>query len=116
MLKDGTYFNAGIGIEGKQEADVDVGRMQVTEKESDWAAFKVPTLRNVAKSAPYMHDGSKKTLKEAVTFMVGGGFKNKNRSPLMTNKNLSDAEINDVVEFLKALECTGKLEEPKLPE
>ena len=116
MLKDGTYFNVGIGIEGKEESAVDIGRMKVTEKEADWAAFKVPTLRNVSKSAPYMHDGSKRTLEEAVRFMASGGFKNKNRSPLMTDKQLSDAEIKDLVAFLGALECGGKLEEPKLPE
>lgn len=116
MLKDGTYFNVGVGIEGKPEADVDIGRMAVTKKESDWAAFKVPTLRNVVNSAPYFHNGSRKTLEEAVHFMAGGGFKNKNRSPLMTNKNLSEPEIKDVIAFLGALACPGKLEEPKLPE
>ena len=116
LLQDGTYFNVGAGMQGKAEADVDVGRKAVTEKESDWAAFKVPSLRNVSKTAPYLHDGSKKFLPDAVRFMAGGGFANKNRSPLMTDKQLSDAEIKDLVAFLGALECGGKLEEPKLPE
>jgi cytochrome c peroxidase len=116
MLEAGTYFNVGVGVEGKKEDQVDVGRMKVTEKETDWAAFKVPTLRNVSKSAPYLHDGSKKTLEEVVRFMAEGGFKNKNRSALMTNKNLSDAEIGDLVAFLGALDCNTKLEEPKLPD
>ena len=48
--------------------------------------------------------------------MAGGGFKNKNRSPLMSDKRLKDAEIADIVAFLGALDCNGKLEEPKLPE
>ncbi len=116
MLKDGTYFNVGVGIEGKEEADVDVGRMKVTEKEADWAAFKPPTLRNVSKSAPYFHNGSRKTLEEAVRFMAGGGYKNKNRTPLMTDKKLSDAEVGDIIAFLGSLECKGKLEQPMLPE
>ena len=116
LLQDGTYFNVGVGVEGKAEADVDVGRKAVTEKDSDWAAFKVPSLRNVSKTAPYLHNGSKKTLVEAVRFMAGGGFKNKNRSPLMTDKQLTDTEIQDLVAFLGALDCGGKLEEPKLPE
>jgi hypothetical protein len=75
-MGEGTYFNVGIGIEGKEEKDVDVGRMKVTENEKDWAAFKPPSLRNVTKSAPYFHDGHASDLKEAVKFMasVGGGF------------------------------------------
>lgn len=116
LLPDGTYFNVGTGIEGKEPADVDVGRKAVTEKDSDWAAFKVPSLRNVSKTAPYFHDGSKKTLEEAVRFMASGGYKNTNRSPLMVDRQLSDAEIKDLVAFMGALECGGKLEEPKLPE
>jgi len=116
LLPEGTYFNVGMGIEGKAEADIDVGRKAVTEKESDWAAFKVPSLRNITKTAPYFHNGSKKTLEEAVRFMASGGFKNKNRTPLMTDKQLSDAEIKDLIEFLGALECGGKLEAPQLPE
>ena len=116
LLPEGTYFNVGTGVEGKAEADVDIGRKTVTEKDTDWAAFKVPSLRNVSKTAPYFHDGSRKTLSEAVHFMAGGGFKNKNRSPLMTDKQLSEDEIKSLVAFLGALECGGKLEEPKLPE
>ena len=116
MLKDGTYFNVGVGIEGKKEEDVDIGRKKVSEKDTDWAAFKVPTLRNVPNSAPYLHNGSKTKLEDVVRFMAGGGFKNKNRSPLMSDKRLKDAEIADIVAFLGALDCNGKLEEPKLPE
>ncbi|HEY6728898.1 MAG TPA: cytochrome c peroxidase [Polyangiaceae bacterium] len=116
LLPEGTYFNVGTGLEGKAPADVDVGRKAVTEKDADWAAFKVPSLRNVSKTAPYFHNGSKKTLEEAVRFMASGGYKNTNRSPLMVDRQLSDAEIKDLVAFLGALECGGKLEEPKLPE
>src|SRR3569623_61334 len=52
----GDYFNAGIGTT-VPEADVDIGRMKVTSADKDWAAFKPPSLRNVARTAPYFHDG-----------------------------------------------------------
>lgn len=115
MIEQGTYFNVGVGVEGKAEDAVDVGRMKVSEKDKDWAAFKVPTLRNISKSAPYFHDGSAKTLDEAVRFMASGGYKNKARSALLLDRNLSDSEINSLVAFLGALDCNKTLEEPKLP-
>jgi cytochrome c peroxidase len=109
------FFNAGVGTQGKAEADVDVGRFAVSKADADWAAFKPPSLRNVSKSAPYFHDGSVATLKEAVKFMAGGGAKNKALTPILSDKQLSDADIDDVVAFLGALDCNKKLEEPKLP-
>ena len=113
--KDGTFFNVGVGIDGKKEEEVDVGRKTVTKQDADWAAFKPPSLRNVAKSAPYLHDGSKQDLTEVVRYMASGGFANKNKSPLMTDKKLSDDEVKAIVSFLGTLDCNAKLEEPKLP-
>jgi cytochrome c peroxidase len=115
QIDGGVYFNAGIGTAGKAEADVDVGRMAVTKSPSDWASFKVPSLRNVAKSPPYFHDGSTATLKDAVTYMANGAQANKNLSALLAPKNLSEAEIDDVVAFLGSLDCNGSLVAPKLP-
>lgn len=111
----GVYFNIGIGTAGKPEDQVDVGRMKVTSAAGDWAAFKPPSLRNVSKSAPYFHDGSVATLDEAVKLMATGGIANKNLTALMGDRKLSDAERADLVEFLKGLDCGGKLEQPKLP-
>ncbi|HWP06425.1 MAG TPA: cytochrome c peroxidase [Polyangiaceae bacterium] len=113
IVADGTYFNAGVGIEGKKEEEVDVGRKKVTNDDASFAAFKVPTLRNVSKSAPYFHDGSKATLEEAVRFMAGGGFKNAHLSPLLGDRHLADDEIKALVEFLGALDCQVALAEPK---
>lgn len=115
MAKPGTFFNIGIGTAGKAEKDVDAGRGAVTKNDADWAAFKVPTLRNISRSAPYFHDGSVATLKEAVKLMASGGIANKNRTPLMTDKQLSDAQLDDVVAFLGALDCNKQLEAPQLP-
>jgi len=115
MSPDGAYFDVGIGTQDKPEADVDAGRMAVTKAATDFAAFKPPSLRNVSKSAPYFHDGSVKALKEAVHFMESGGAKNKNLTPLLSDKQLTDTEIDEVVAFLGSLDCGKKLEEPKLP-
>jgi cytochrome c peroxidase len=113
IVKDGTYFNTGVGVEGKKPEEVDIGRKKVTNADVDFAAFKVPSLRNISKSAPYFHDGSKKTLEEAVRFMASGGFANPARSPLLGDKKLTDAEIKTLVGFLGALDCSETLEEPK---
>jgi cytochrome c peroxidase len=113
LAKDGAYFNTGIGTIDKKEEEVDVGRMAVTKNAADWAAFKPPSLRNVSKSAPYFHDGSVAELREAVRFMASGGHKNKNLSPLLTDRKLSDDELTSIIAFLKALECPGALSEPK---
>ena len=111
----GLYYNVGIGTDGRPEEEVDIGRMAVTEKDADWAAFKVPSLRNVSKSAPYFHDGSVATLEEAVKIMSSGGIANKNKSALLQDRGLTDTERASLVAFLGALECGGKLEEPELP-
>lgn len=75
----------------------DTGRMTVTKDEADRLLFKVPSLRNVAKTAPYFHDGSIATLDEAVKLMA--------RHQL--GKELSDADVTSIVTFLGAL--TGDL-------
>lgn len=112
-MGQGTYFNVGVGIEGVEEKDVDVGRMTVTKDEKDWAAFKPPSLRNVTKSKPYFHDGHTDDLKAVVKFMASGGYDNKNKTPLMSDKKLTSDEIDSIITFLGALECGGKLEPPK---
>jgi cytochrome c peroxidase len=111
----GAYFNVGIGTKDVPEDKVDVGRMKVSNQESDWAAFKPPSLRNITKTPPYFHDGSVAKLEDAVKLMASGGIANKNKNPLVTDTKLTDEELADLVAFLGALECPGKLEEPKLP-
>ncbi|MGB8331907.1 MAG: cytochrome c peroxidase [Polyangiales bacterium] len=110
----GLYYNVGIGTAGKAEDQVDVGRFKITEQDVDWAAFKIPSLRNVAKSAPYFHDGSVATLAAAVKIMASGGIDNKNKSALLADRGLSSAELASLVAFLGALDC-GQLEVPELP-
>ena len=110
----GLYYNVGIGTAGKADEEVDIGRAKVSGQDADWAAFKVPSLRNVSKSAPYFHDGSVATLAEAVKLMATGGIDNKNKTPLMADRGLTDDELAAIVTFLGALEC-GELKQPELP-
>jgi cytochrome c peroxidase len=111
-VEGGAYFNAGIGTDGVPEDQVDIGRMKVTNQATDWAAFKPPSLRNVTKSPPYFHNGSAAKLEDAVKVMASGGIKNKNLNPIMADRALSAAELGDLIAFLGALECGGKLEVP----
>ena len=79
-------------------------------------AFKTPTLRSVALTAPYMHDGVFKTLDEVIEFYNKGGEAVPGKDVFMAPLNLNDQEKKDLVEFLKAL--TGeamKISMPKLP-
>ncbi len=108
--KGGVYFNIGIGTKA---AKVDVGRMAVSKKQSDWAAFRPPSLRDVAHDGPYFHDGSVAKLADAVNIMAGGGIANKNKSAVLADRKLTAAEKADLISFLQGLSCGGKLEAPK---
>jgi cytochrome c peroxidase len=98
------YTNSGVGA-GKP--DPDVGRYAVTHDPRDWGAFKVPTLREVEHTAPYMHDGSLKTLDEVVEFYNRGGIPNKNLDSNIRPLHLSDRQKRDLVAFLKSLSGEG---------
>ena len=83
------------------------GRSAISGRERDWGAFKAPTLRDVAHTGPYMHDGSLKTLEDVVEFYNKGGIPNKNLDKRIKPLNLSEQERGDLVEFLKALSGEG---------
>jgi cytochrome c peroxidase len=89
----GDYVAARDG----KATDADLGRYTVTHAEQDRARFKVPNLRNIALTGPYMHDGSAKTLPEAVRLMVR----------FQTPKgSLPDRDVSDIVAFLNTLTGT----------
>jgi cytochrome c peroxidase len=102
LFTDGKFHDTGAGVDGEGEL-TDLGRFLQSRNESDKGAFKTPTLRNVAKSAPYMHDGSLKTLKDVVDFYAGGGNSNPNLDKEMKSIKLSGPERADLVEFLQSL-------------
>lgn len=113
LLTDLQYHNVGVGMDA---AEPDIGRKKVTNEDKDTGAFKTPTLRNITRTAPYFHNGSQATLEEAVDFMLGGGLPNKYLDTKNLKKvKLSAEERNDLLAFLKSLECRGELKEPKLP-
>ena len=112
-LSDGLFHNVGIGFneDGSPKEGVDIGRGKVTKSGADEYKFRTPTLRNVARTAPYFHDGSVDTLEAAVRYMAGGGVpKAPNADPLLRRVELTDAEVGDVVAFLETLSCEGTLE------
>lgn len=101
-LADEQYHNLGVGMSAKAP---DLGRFAETKAEKDKGAFKTPTIRNVALSAPYMHDGSFATLEEVVEHYNKGGAKNPWLSDKILPLKLTPLESNDLVEFMRA--CTG---------
>lgn len=100
-LSDEEFHNTGVQF---GQTDRDLGRMEATKQEQDKFLFKTPSLRDVEHSAPYMHDGSVKTLREVVEFYNKGGSP---EDPLLDEKmkplNLTDEEVGFLVDFLKAL-------------
>ncbi|HTM45897.1 MAG TPA: cytochrome c peroxidase, partial [Polyangiaceae bacterium] len=109
LSDQGAFHNTGRGTVGKAEPQIDSGRIKVTQNPGDWAAFKTPSLRDITRSAPYFHDGSVPTLREAVVFMAKGGAKNRNLDVRLVDAKLSPAEISSLIAFLGSLECTGRL-------
>ena len=101
-LADEKYHNLGIGMDKENS---DLGRFVVTKDEKDTGAFKTPTVRNVALTAPYMHDGSVATLEEVVDWYDKGGHPNPHLSDKIRPLKLTAEEKADLVEFMKA--CTG---------
>jgi cytochrome c peroxidase len=94
---DEQYHNLGVGMDADEP---DLGRFEVTGEDKDRGAFKTPTLRNIALSAPYMHDGSQATLEEVVEWYDKGGHKNEWLSDKMKPLNLTEQEQADLVAFM----------------
>jgi len=84
----------------------DTGRARVTLNPLDVGKFKTPSLRNVAKTKPYMHDGSLKTLEEVIEFYDKGGVTTRNKSEKIRPLHLSKKEKTALVAFLKSLSDT----------
>ncbi len=102
LFTDNKFHNIGVGVRNEQPTDL--GRYLVTKNEADKGAFRTPSLRNIARTGPYMHDGSLKSLKEVVDFYIGGG----NSNPYLDKRIkpldfLSGQERADLVSFLESL-------------
>jgi cytochrome c peroxidase len=114
LFTDQQYHNIGIGMDQKEP---DAGRFKVSNRPEDTGAFKTPTLRDIEKSAPYFHDGSVKTLEEAVDIMLGGGKPNQylDKKNLQPHKLLPE-QREDLLNFLRSLTVDCQLSKPALPQ
>jgi len=126
LFSDNRFYNIGIGSksltkdidsfihsiqQGKapesyplsEKRRAELGRFNVSHVIADIGKFKTPSLRNVALTAPYMHDGSLKTLEEVVEYYDKGGNKNRFQDPAIFPLNLTGQEKKDLVEFMRTL-------------
>ncbi len=114
-LSDEDFHNLGIGFENGESADT--GREQHTGRLEDRGKFRTPSVRSITSSAPYMHDGSLKTLMEVVEHYDKGGTPNKWLSDKIFPLKLSVQEKQDLVAFMEDA-LSGEMpqiEVPRLP-
>ncbi|QEG37761.1 cytochrome c peroxidase [Bythopirellula goksoeyrii] len=95
---DEKYHNLGVGMDADEP---DLGRYEVTKEDVERGAFKTPTVRNIAQTGPYMHDGSQETLEEVVEWYVKGGHPNPHLSEKVKKLDLTDQDKADLVAFMK---------------
>ena len=88
---------------GLYEEYEDEGRFRLTGLESDKALFKVPSLRNISLSAPYMHNGSITDLEGVIQHYMTGGYNHPNKNEVFQPFELSELEKSDLIEFLESL-------------
>ncbi|WP_337174876.1 cytochrome c peroxidase [Paludisphaera sp.] len=120
---DEQYHNLGVGWDEKKGEHADIGRWVAEaighKSDHSFGAFRTPTCRNVALTAPYMHDGSMKTLEEVMEHYNKGGTPNPSLDKDMKPLNLTEQEIADVIAFMHALtgeyKPTSELIPEKLP-
>ncbi len=98
------YANIGVGTD---QANPDPGRFGFTKKRSDIGEFKVPTLRDLAHRAPYMHDGSVKTLAEVLDIYAKGGLPNPHLDTRLAPFYLDEQTKRDLLAFLDSLNGEG---------
>jgi cytochrome c peroxidase len=113
---DSKFHNLGVGWDAEAGKFADEGRFKVSQDEADKGAFKTPSLRDISKRAPYMHNGSIKTLREVVELYHKGGVPN----PYLDRKidrrfaeqlDLSEQQIVQLVKFMEALDGEGYQDE-----
>ncbi|MDT3778119.1 cytochrome c peroxidase [Nitrospira sp. MA-1] len=101
---DEEFHNLGIDWD---TAKADLGRYSVEKHPGTVGGFKTPTLREIARTAPYMHDGRFATLEDVVDFYDQGGIQNPHLSNLIIPLGLTDQEKKDLVEYMRALNGEG---------
>ncbi|MBI1314975.1 c-type cytochrome [bacterium] len=97
-FSDSSYHNIGIGMDAEKP---DAGRAAISKLSGDTGAFKTPTLREIARSAPYMHDGSLATLEAVIDHYDKGGIANEYLDEEIYEVRLTPDEKADLITFLK---------------
>ncbi len=105
---DESFHNIGI-------ADSDPGRKRINKVNDMYGAFKTPGLRNVALTAPYMHNGSEPDLESVIRFYNLGGKRRRYADNLIQPLQLSDREIRDIIAFLHTLTSAPSIKRPIIP-
>jgi cytochrome c peroxidase len=114
MFSDQSFHNIGVGMD---RPDPDIGRQAVTKDPADRGEFKTPSLRNVALTWPYLHDGSAATLNDVLELYDRGGVPNPTLDARIKPLGLTDDDQKDLVAFLQALSgMLPHIAPPKLPE
>jgi cytochrome c peroxidase len=107
----GGFFNTGVS----EYTAPNRGIFEQTGKAEDVGKFKAPSLRNIAVSAPYMHDGSLATLEDVIDhYAAGGRMNHPNKSAILRRVHLAEGEKRDLIEFLRSLTDEGLLKDPGL--
>jgi cytochrome c peroxidase len=104
---DENFHNTGVAW--RDSAIADEGRFAISKDPRDHGAFKTPTLREITRTSPYMHDGSMATLEEVIDFYSEGGRTNPFLDSEIRPRNFSTEEKHALAEFLRAL--TGRVYE-----
>lgn len=92
-----------MGVKEWEVINDDPGRYLVTHDKADWKKFKTPTLRNLADTGPYMHDGRYQTINEVIAHYDHGGDRTQNQDARIQPLNLSRQEREDLTAFLQSL-------------
>lgn len=95
---------------GVDTLNIDEGLYRITGNPQDIGKFKVPTLRNISLTAPYMHDGSIKNLYDVIQYYSKGGHKHRNQDIRIQPFKLNSAEVEDLIHFFKALTDTSYMD------
>ncbi len=116
IYTDHQFHNIGTGL---TDSGQEPGLAQLTGQAEDIGKFRTPQLRDLARTAPYFHDGSKATLEDVVDFYNNGGGKNPRLDPKIVPLNLTEAEKKALVTFLRdglRSHDYPEVEKPRLPE
>ena len=110
-------FFRTLGAPNAENYREEPGLYGVTKEKADWGKFRTPSLREVSRTAPYMHNGSLASLEDVVAFYDRGGGQHRNKSPLLKPLGLTAGEKQALVEFLKSLAGDPVIvERPELPD